>query len=76
MISDRGLNNRGVFARELNAAGCYTGSIGLEAPYQLARVEKQGDVWKKIASKVIENKGVTGIEQMNGISTRSEESVY
>ena len=54
LVSDRGLNNRGIFVKELSAAGVYCGSIGLEAPYQLGKVERHGDIWKKIAGKVIE----------------------
>ena len=41
-LADRGLNNRGVFSKELSAAGVYTGHIGLEAPYQIGKVEKLG----------------------------------
>ena len=44
LVSDRGLNNRGIFCEELSAAGVYCGSIGLEAPYQLGKVERRGDV--------------------------------
>ena len=32
LTSDRGLNNRGVFCRELSSAGVYCGNIGLEPP--------------------------------------------
>ena len=39
LVSDRGLNNRGVL-REMNAAGVYCSSIGLEAANQLAKVER------------------------------------
>ena len=64
LVSDRGLNNRGIFVKELSAAGVYCGSIGLKAPYQLAKVERHGDIWKKIASKVIETKNLTGMKSM------------
>mgnify|MGYP000190793998 FL=1 len=55
VVSDRGLNNRGIFAKELSAAGVYCGSIGLEAPYQLGKVERHGDIWKKVAGRVVQN---------------------
>ena len=48
IVADRGLHNRGIFAKELSAAGVYCGNIGLEAPYQLGKVERHGDIWKKI----------------------------
>ena len=64
MVTDRGLNNRGVFAKELSAAGVYCASIGLEAPYQLGKVERHGDIWKTIAAKVIENKSIRGARAM------------
>jgi len=67
-VSDRGLNNRGIFVKELSAAGVYCGSIGLEAPYQLAKVERHGDIWKKIASKVIETKNLTGMKSMRRLA--------
>ena len=44
VVADRGLHNRGVFSRELAAAGVYTANIGSEAPYQLGKVERHGDV--------------------------------
>ena len=47
LVADRGLNNRGTFVKELAAACVYCGSIGLEAPYQLAKVERHEDMWKK-----------------------------
>ena len=51
---DRGLNNRGIFAKELAAAGVYVGNIGLEAPYQLGKVERHGDMWKKVAGRTVQ----------------------
>ena len=64
LVSDQGLNNRGIFVKDLSAAGVYCGSIGLEAPYQLAKVERHGDIWKKIAGKVIETKNLAGVRSM------------
>eukprot|EP00973_Karenia_brevis_P008508 1150277-Karenia_brevis.AAC.1 len=56
IVADRGLNNRGIFAKELSAAGVYCSNIGLEAPYQLGITERHGDIWKQVASKVVEAK--------------------
>ena len=36
-VSDRGMNNRGVLAKELSAAGVYPASIGLKLPTNLGR---------------------------------------
>ena len=33
LVTDRGLNNRGVFVKEMSAAGVNCSNIGLEAPY-------------------------------------------
>jgi hypothetical protein len=64
VVTDRGLNNRGVFVKELSAAGVNCSNIGLEAPYQLGKVERHGDMWKKVAAKVIEEKQVRGGDMM------------
>ena len=68
LTADRGLNNRGVFCKELSAAGVYCGNIGLEAPYQLGKVERHGSMWKQIAAKVIEEKHVVGFDAMRRMS--------
>ena len=64
VITDRGLNNRGVYAKELAAAGVITTSIGLEAPYQLGKVERHGAIWKTVAGKVIETRNISGMRAM------------
>jgi hypothetical protein len=53
-----------VFCEELSAAGVICASIGLEAPYQLGKVERKGGVWKDIAHKVIEAKQIEGIAKI------------
>ena len=65
-MADRGPKNRGVFARELAAA-----NIGLEAPYQLGKVERHGDMWKTVASKVIESKSIKGTRAMATMATEA-----
>ena len=69
VITDRGLHNRGVFARELAAAGVYCASIGLEAPYQLGKVERRGATWKTGAAKVIESRSISGIRAMAAMAS-------
>ena len=68
MRSDRGLNNKGILCKEMSAAGAECGSIGLEAPYQIGKVERLGDIWKKIAAKVIETRNVRGLQGMRRMS--------
>ena len=46
LVCDRGLNNRGVFAKTLAAAHVYISNVGLEAPYQIGKVERRGGIWK------------------------------
>ena len=62
IVADRGLHNRRIFAKELSAAGVYCGNIGLEAPYQLGKVERHVDTWKKLMGRVVINKNIRGIE--------------
>ena len=69
VAADRGLNDRGVFARALAAAGVHTANIGLEAPYQLGKVERHGDMWKTVASKVVESKSIKGMRAMTTMAT-------
>ena len=64
IVTDRGLNNRGIFMKEMSAAGVDTHSIGLEAPYQLAKTERHGGMWCDIAAKVIEEREIRGFDQM------------
>ena len=60
---DRGLHNRGIFYKELAAAGVQVTNIGLEAPYQLGSIEKAGKDWKMIAKSVVRARHVTGIDE-------------
>ena len=41
---DRGVHNRGDFAKVLQAHGICPFNIGLESPEQLGKVERKGDV--------------------------------
>ena len=42
VITDRGLHNRGVFAKTLGANGIAIRNTGVEAPEQLGAVERHG----------------------------------
>ena len=46
----------------------YCSTIGLEAPYQLAKTERKGGRLKDIASKVVENKSVKGIQKIRRLA--------
>ena len=64
IISDRGLNNRGVFIKEMNAAGVYCSSIGLEVANQLAKVERHGGMWNSMAEVVVVERQITRARMM------------
>ena len=64
IVTDRGLNNRGVFIREMNAAGVYCNSIGLESPNQLAKVERHGGMYKSMAEIVVAERQIEGSRMM------------
>ena len=53
IISDCGSNNSGIFIKDMNAAGVFCSSIGLEAANQLAKVERHGDMWKGMIEVVV-----------------------
>ena len=64
IVADRGLNNRGVFLKEMSAAGVNCGIIGLEAPNQLGKTERHGGMWKDVAEKVGTDKKLTTPREM------------
>ena len=61
---DRGLHNRGVLQNELAAAGAQISNCGLEAPYQIGKVERAGELWKSMCWKVIIARHVSGFEDI------------
>ena len=71
VISDRGLNNRGVFIKEMNAAGVYCSSIGLEAANQLAKVERHGGMFKSMAEVVVIERQIAGTRMMKIIAAET-----
>ena len=40
----------------------------MEAPYQLGKVERHGDIWKKVAGRVVQNKSVQGFAAMRRLA--------
>ena len=51
MLFDRGTHNRGIMMTELEKRGCTFRMIGLEAPYQLGKIERAGGVLKSMCFK-------------------------
>ena len=75
-MTDRGLHNRGVFARALGTMGTDVRTIGPESPEQLGRTE--GGMWKATAKRVTQSFKIVGSEDMtlmalnnNGIMNES-----
>ena len=64
---DRGTQNRGVFSSTLTKNGAAIRPIGLKAPEQIGRVERRGDVLRKMMSKVIKETHAAGRESMDMI---------
>ena len=67
VISDRGLHNRGSFAKSLSARGIQVINVGVEAPEQIGRVERHGGILKSMVLKVASDLGVSGIEEMKAV---------
>ena len=62
LITDRGLHNRGQFARMLSAKDTILLQAALEAPHQIGKVERRGGLWKKrreTSHSCAERKGVS-----------------
>ena len=53
VTTDRGLHNRGHFARGLTASGVYMRQAALESPWQLGKGERQGGILKILMKKPI-----------------------
>ena len=64
VVVDRGLHNRGIFAKTLLQCGTQIFTTALESPEQLGSVESHGGLWKDIAKRVISAKRIDGDEQM------------
>eukprot|EP00435_Cladocopium_sp_Y103_P048460 s7_g14.t1 len=64
MLVDRGTHNRGVMMNELEKRGCTFRMIGLEAPYQLGKVERAGGILKGMMKRVIASNTVVGQDEL------------
>ena len=64
---DRRTHNRGVFSSTLAKNGVAIRPAGLEAPEQIERVERRGDMLKKMMSKGIKDTHASGRESMDMI---------
>eukprot|EP00973_Karenia_brevis_P038330 5284398-Karenia_brevis.AAC.1 len=64
IVADRGLNDRGIFAREFSASGAYCSKTSLEVLYQLGVTERHDDIRKHVASKEVEAKRAIELEEM------------
>ena len=53
IVTDRGLHNRGLFAKALGSRGISIKNIGLESPEQLGRTERHGGMWKATAKRAV-----------------------
>ena len=61
---DRGLHNRGILQNELTSAGVQVSNCGLEAPCQIEKVERAGELWENLRRKVIIARHVCGYEDI------------
>ena len=64
IVTDRGLHNRGLFARALGSRGISIKNIGLESPEQLGRTERHGGMWKATAKRAVHAQKVKGTDEM------------
>jgi len=64
VLCDRGLHNRGHFAKLLGAHGIAPSNTALESPEHLGRCERAGGHWKHIAIPTIQTLKIKGESQM------------
>ena len=64
LTCDRGVHNRGRLQDLLRIHGVQLRYVGLEAPYQLGRGERQGGILKTILKAAIEERNIIGVHEM------------
>ena len=64
LVSDRGVHNRGCFAKTLAQHGVVLRQAGVESPEQIGRVERHGGIWKGIMKRIVTEHAVSGIDDM------------
>jgi hypothetical protein len=72
------LHNRGRFAKTLTEHGMTIRQAGVEAPYQIGKVERHGDIFKSMLKKIVKDKAVTGfsgIAQASAIVCAAKDSM-
>ena len=60
----QGPDKRPWIVTEMNAAGVYCSSIGLEAPNQLAKVERHGGTCINVREMVVQQRQITEARMM------------
>lgn len=64
LTCDRGVHNRGRLQDLLRVNGVQLRYVGLEAPYQLGRGERQGGILKTLLKAAIEERNIIGVHEM------------
>ena len=67
---DRGVHNRGVFARTLAQHGVLIRQAGVEGPEQIGRVERHGGFFKAVLKRMITEHAVQGFEDIKNRDRR------
>ena len=67
VTTDRGLHNRGSFARGLTANGVYMRQAALESPWQLGKGERQGGILKILMKKLIADQHASSKEEVKNL---------
>ena len=67
--ADRGVHNRGVFGKTLVQKGVRVRPAGPEAPEQIGRTERRGDMLKSMMKKVIKETHAVGREEVEMVLT-------
>ena len=75
VIVDRGLHNRGYFAKLLGSHGISPSNTGLESPEMLGACERAGKKWKGIAKPIIQAQKLKGLDQMTILTTEANSVV-
>ena len=74
LVCDRGVHNRGEFAKGLKANGTFIRQAALEAPEQIGRGERHGGIIKGLMKTVIKDSHVIGKKQMKQVAAICQES--
>ena len=72
--TDRGLHNRGVFARSMLLNSTFQRSSGLESPEHLGRGERHGGILKKVAKVLVKQFHVIAKRQMKSMMSVAVET--